>query len=111
MRNIPVNLGGYKLMVTEGPTQKTRERDGVTEIVTDPRTEAVLYTVSLFAKAKGQKGEEIKVTLETDPGDEVEDGSLVELIEPRVSPYEFVNGQGEKISGIAFRAVGVKPVA
>lgn len=109
MRDIPVNLGGYKLMVTEEPTQKTRERDGVTEFVTD-REGASLFVVSLFAKTKGQRGEEIRVTLESDPG-EVEDGAVVELINARLNHYEFVNSQGEKVSGISFKAAGLKPVA
>ncbi|SFE11486.1 hypothetical protein SAMN04487819_1082 [Actinopolyspora alba] len=108
MRNIPVNLGGYKLLVTEEPMQKTRERDGMTEVVTDAKTDLPLFIISLFAKAKGQKGEEIKVTLDADPG-EVEEGSLVELVDARVSPFDFVNGKGEKVSGITFRAAGVTP--
>lgn len=108
MRDIPVNLGGYKLMVTEEPTQKTRERNGVTEFVTD-REGVSMFIVSLFAKTKGQKGEEIKVTLEADPG-QVEDGSVVELIHPRLNYYEFNNDEGQKVSGISFKAAGLKPV-
>lgn len=109
MRDIPVNLGGYKLMVTEEPTQKTRERNGLTEFVTD-RDGVNMYLISLFAKTKGQKGEEIKVTLETDPG-EIEDGSVIELVNARLNYYDFRNDEGEKISGISFKASGVTPVA
>ena len=35
MQQIPVNLAGYKLMVTEEPAMKTRTVDGRDEIVTD----------------------------------------------------------------------------
>src|SRR5690348_11333192 len=110
MRNIPVNLGGYRLMVTEAPVMKTREEDGRVETVTD-RDGATLFTVSLFAKQKGEKGEEIKVTLATDPGETFEEGDLVELVNATLSPYSFKNAKGETVSGIAFRAMGLKPVA
>jgi hypothetical protein len=65
----------------------------------------------LFAKADGAKGEEIRVTLETDPGEGFEEGQLVELIGARVSPYSFKNGRGETVSGMAFAAAGLKPAA
>ncbi|WP_435120870.1 hypothetical protein [Amycolatopsis thermoflava] len=110
MRNIPVNLGGYRLRIAEAPTMKTRkDKDGREEIVTvDGVTR---YVVSLFAKADGAKGEEIRVTLETDPGEGFEEGQLVELIDARVSPYSFRNDRGETVSGMAFAAMGLKPVA
>ncbi|ACU35237.1 hypothetical protein [Actinosynnema mirum] len=108
MRNIPVLLTGYRLMVTEEPTLKTREVDGTAEIVTD-RDGVNQYVVSLFAKTKGEKGEEIRVTLAADPGDSFEEGDMVELIDAMVSPYSFKNNRGETVSGLAWRAAGLKP--
>lgn len=117
MRNIPVDLGGFRLMVSESPEVKTRETvDGRTEVVTEYGTDVQLFTVSLFAKerrvdGRKSKGEEIKVTLESDPGDDVAEGVYVELVEARVSPYSFKNDKGETVSGVAFRAKGLKPRA
>jgi hypothetical protein len=111
MRNIPINLGGYRLMVTELPTMKTRKNDaGQDEIVTDENGTAK-FVVSLFAKAKGEKGEEIKVTLAADPNTEFEEGDLVELVGATLSPYAFRNGRGETVAGVAFSAAGLKPTA
>lgn len=111
MRNIPVDLGGYRLMVTELPTMKTRKNDaGQEEVVTDSEG-AAKFVVSLFAKTKGQKGEEIKVTLSTDPGQVIEEGDVVQLVNATISPYSFRNDRGETVAGIAFAAVGLKPVA
>jgi hypothetical protein len=114
MRNIPVNLSGYKLIVTEAPVMKTRKTDdGRTEEIVTDREGVALFVVSLMSKTQGEKGEEIKVTLATDPtaqGDDFEFGSLVELIGATVSPYSFKNDRGETVSGIAFKAQGLKPV-
>ncbi|MEJ2854878.1 MULTISPECIES: hypothetical protein [unclassified Saccharothrix] len=109
MRNIPVLLTGWRLMVTEEPALKTREVDGTAEVLTD-RDGASLFVVSVFAKTKGEKGEEIRVTLTTDPGPGFEEGSLVELVGATVSPYSFKNAKGETVSGLAWRAVGLKPI-
>lgn len=110
MRNIPINLTGYRLMISESPTMKTREgKDGQAEIVTD-REGVTKFVVSLFAKTKGQKGEEIKVTLATDPGEGFDEGDLVELVSPAVSPYSFKNDAGDTVAGIAFNAAGLKPL-
>jgi phage tail sheath gpL-like len=109
MRDIPVVLTGWRLMVTEEPALKTREVDGASEIVTD-RDGVSQFVVSVFAKSKGQKGEEIRVTLSTDPGEGFEDGTLVELVGATVSPYSFKNAKGETVSGLAWRAVGLKPL-
>lgn len=109
MRNIPVVLTGFRLMVTEEPSLKTREVDGTAEVVTD-RDGASQYVVSVFAKSKGEKGEEIRVTLSTDPGEGFEDGTLVELVGATVSPYSFKNNRGETVSGLAWRALGLKPL-
>lgn len=116
MRNIPVNLNGFKLMVTEEPTMKTREtEDGKTEIVTD-YLGTTQFQVSLFAKARpaeGQrapKGEEIKVTLTADPGEGFAEGAYVQLVDATVSHWE-ISQNGRTSSGLAFRAAGLTPAA
>jgi hypothetical protein len=111
MRDIPVMLDGYKLTVVEPPAPKVREdgtvvtnRDGVTQFV-----------VSLFAKLRAQpgqrvpKGEEIKVTLETDPGDGFGEDARVALVGARVSAYQIDTPDGRSLSGISFKAVGLAP--
>jgi hypothetical protein len=110
MKNMGIILSDRRLMLTELPTLKMREVDGHTEIVTD-RDGAQQFVAVLFMKAKGEKGEEIKVTLATDPGDEFEEGDIVELVDPRASFYSFRNGKGETVSGIAYRATGLVKVA
>jgi len=117
LSNIPVELSGHKVLVTEAPTVKTREDgNGTPVVVTDRRTGATQYVVSLFVKPRPNgdgfagKGAEIKCTLETDPGELVSEGDLVELINPRVSHWENeLNGRA--MSGLAWRATGLKPVA
>ncbi|WP_199432569.1 hypothetical protein [Qaidamihabitans albus] len=116
MRNIPINLGGYRLQVTEAPEMKVRKGDnGKDEVVTDANG-VTKFVVGLFAKKRQEsgerreKGEEIRVTLDSDPGHEVNDGELVELIDPRVTPYSMKNERGETVSGVAFAARGLKPV-
>lgn len=113
MRNIPVLLEGYKLQVTEAPSTKMFEQDGQQVVATDRATKATLFVVSLFVKplpdpqtGRAGKGEEIKVTLETDPGDQVQEGDRVELIQPRISFWE-VDGR----SGLSWRAAGITPVS
>jgi hypothetical protein len=111
MRDIPVMLDGYKLTVVEPPAPKVREdgtvvtnRDGVTQFV-----------VSLFAKLRTQpgvrapKGEEIKVTLETDPGEGYEEDARVALVGARVSAYQIDTPDGRSLSGISFKAMGIAP--
>jgi len=116
MRDIPADLGGYTLMVTECPERKTREVDGRSEAVVDRATNAAVFTVSLFAKLRAgdgvrrAKGEEIKVTLETDPGEGFDEGAYVQLVNLRVSPYSFLNDRGQTLSGLSFKAVGLTPV-
>jgi hypothetical protein len=95
---------------------KTREgKNGVAEVVTDYNG-ATQYVVVLFVKprpneqGRAGKGDEIKCTLETDPGDEVSEGDLVELINPRVSHWENEIDR-RQMSGLAWRATGIKPVA
>ncbi|MEB3370214.1 hypothetical protein [Saccharopolyspora mangrovi] len=110
LRNIPVNMQGYKLMITEAPQEKTRENEnGQTEYVTD-REGIQQFVVSLFAKRKVQpgefagKGEEIKVTLTADPGEGFEEGVYVQLVDATVSHWEN-NGR----SGLSFKAGGLTP--
>jgi hypothetical protein len=116
LRNIPVELSGHKVLVTEAPTLKMREgKNGEPEVVTD-YSGATQYVVVLFVKprpneqGRAGKGAEIKCTLETDPGAEVSEGDLVELINPRVSHWEN-EIDGRQMSGLAWRATGVKPIA
>ena len=111
-QEIPVELSGYRLTVVEAPVMKVRE-DGST--VTD-RTGAPHYVVSVFAKRivqageRAPKGEEIRVTLETDPGDGYQEGLRVELISPRVKAWEIKDEKtGRFSSGLAFKALGLKP--
>lgn len=110
MKNMKIDPSDRRLMLTELPTVKVREVDGHTEIVTD-KDGAQQFVAVLFMKAKGEKGEEIKVTLATDPGAAFEEGDIVELVDPRASFYSFKNGRGETVSGIAYRATGLIKVA
>ena len=72
--------------------------------------------MSLFAKQRvgpgerAPKGEEIKVTLATDPGEGFEEDTRVELIDARLNAYQIDTEDGRSISGIAFKAMGLKPV-
>lgn len=118
MRNLPVVLDGYSLMVSEAPEAKTYEdENGKVTMATDVDGNQ-MFVVSLFAKRKASgdgarrgKGEEIRVTLEVDPGVEFSDGDYVELVNPRISPYQMTNGKGAITnSGISFRANTVKAV-
>lgn len=115
MRDLPVVLDGYKLTVVEPPAPKMRE-DGRGGVVAVTNREGVTqFVVSLFAKLRtepGQrapKGEEIKVTLETDPGQDFPEDMRVALINPRISPFQIDSADGRSISGIAFKAFGLSP--
>ncbi|ASR35559.1 hypothetical protein BAY61_11755 [Prauserella marina] len=117
MRNIPVNLGGFKLMVTEAPVMKMRE-DGNGELVPVLAygTNEQQFVVSVFAKRRPRedggrvgKGEEIKVTLSADPGDGFDEGTYVELIDATTSPWAMKDDQGNVTSGLSFKAAGLKP--
>lgn len=119
MRNLPVVLDGYSLMVSEAPEAKTYEDEsGKVTMATDVDGNQ-MFVVSLFAKRKASgdgarrgKGEEIRVTLEVDPGQEFSDGDYVELVNPRISPYQMTNGKGAITnSGISFRANTIKAVS
>lgn len=107
MRNIPVNLGGFKLRVVEEPTIKM-DQEGVVKTVYG--TDDPLYVVAVFAKPVATesgyrgKGSELKVTLATNPG-EVAEGDLVELSGATVSHWEK-DGK----SGLSWKAASLKPV-
>jgi hypothetical protein len=108
MRNIPVDLSGFRLMVSEEPAMKMRRSEnGDSAPVADRVTGEVLFQVALFMKQSGQRGEEIRVTLPGDPGEGFSEGVLVDLVSPSVSPYQFENGRGETVSGVSWRAEGV----
>jgi hypothetical protein len=113
LRNLPVVLEGYKLRVVEDPAVKTyKNKDtGKQEISTDPKTGATLYQVAIYMKPlptedgrPAPKGVELKVTLETEPPQEVVDGVMVELHQPRVSQFPMDNGG----TGLSMKALGVK---
>ncbi|GAB3236460.1 hypothetical protein GCM10027447_34830 [Glycomyces halotolerans] len=119
MQNLPVDLGGYKLMVTEAPEMKTRVDKETGQVVpaTGYDSDEPQFVVVLFAKAKEanangrrSKGEEIKVTLPRDPGDGFEEGALVELSGATVSPYEIKEGGAITMSGLSFKARSIVPV-
>ncbi|MCI2416310.1 hypothetical protein MOQ72_02650 [Saccharopolyspora sp. K220] len=116
LKNIPANMQGYKLLITEAPQPKVRENEnGVQEVVTD-RQGAQQFVVSLFAKRKtepgqyAEKGEEIKVTLTADPGDGFEEGTYVQLIDATMSHWQNERN-GRYSSGISFRAHGLTPAS
>ena len=73
MRDIPVVLSGYKLTVVEPPAPKTRTDDNGAQVPVTDRHGVTQFVVSVFAKLRvgpgerAPKGEEIKVTLLTDP--------------------------------------------
>ncbi len=113
MRDIPVMLSGYKLTVVEAPTRKMREEGPDKWVPVTDRNGAVLFVVSLFAKLqvgrgeRAPKGEEIKVTLATDPGEGFEEDTRVELIDAKLNAYQIDTEHGP-ISGVSFKAMGLK---
>ena len=111
IKDLPVLLTGHRLSVVELPCPKTKDdgtpvvnRDGVTQFV-----------VALFMKLLPQpgqrtpKGEEVRVTLETDPGEGFEEGMRVELVNPRVSTYQIKTDDGRELFGVSFKATGLIP--
>jgi hypothetical protein len=119
MDNIPGNLGGYKLIVSEEPTMKMREDKQTGEMVPVVDRDGVTqFVVSLFAKpipVAGQlprKGEEIRVTLTSDPGEGFEEGTRVELINLVVNLYAMPDREDPRkiaSAGLWFKADGMKP--
>jgi hypothetical protein len=116
MRDIPVLLSGYKLTVVEPPAPKTRDDGNGGQVVVVDRQGVTQFVVALFAKLRvgagerAPKGEEIKVTLVTDPGEGFIEDTRVELIDPRINAYQIDTEDGRSISGISFKALGLKPV-
>jgi hypothetical protein len=116
MRDIPVILSGYKLTVVEPPAPKTRDDGNGGQVAVVDRQGVTQLVVSLFAKlrvAPGErapKGEEIKVTLATDPGEGFGEDSRVELIDAKLNAYQIDTEDGRSISGISFKAMGLKPL-
>jgi hypothetical protein len=120
VQDLPVILDQYKLTIVEPPAPKMREENGNLVPVLD-RQGARQFVVSLFAKLQvppGQrapKGEEIKVTLETDPGDGFHEGMRVALVNPRINHFQMENkddnGRVRVTSGISFKAGALVPAA
>ncbi|MFT7837583.1 hypothetical protein Q5530_15695 [Saccharothrix sp. BKS2] len=113
LSNIPVLLDGYTLQVTEVPTLKMKIDDKTQqEIPATDRDGAQLFVVRLFAKppagpsGRRGKGDEIAVTLATDPGDQFEEGDRVDLVDPTVSMWSNDFG-----AGLSFRAAALVPRA
>lgn len=115
MRDIPVVLSGYKLTVVEPPAPKTRTDDNGAQVPVTDRNGVTQFVVSVFAKLRvgpgerAPKGEEIKVTLLTDPGEGFGEDVRVELIDPRINAYQIESDNGRVNSGISFKATGLKP--
>lgn len=101
------------MTVVEEPEVKLK-RDGSGPVL--DRNGALQYVVSLFAKRlpvqgeRAPKGEEIRVTLETDPGEGYSQGLRVDLVHARVNAWEIKDEEtGRVSSGLAFKALGLKP--
>ena len=116
MRDLPVLLSGYKCTIVDPPRPKTRDDGAGGEVVVTDRNGVTQFVVSLFAKLRvgpgerAPKGEEIKVTLATDPGEGFEEDTRVELIDARLNAYQIETEDGRSLSGISFKAMGLKPV-
>ena len=119
MQDIPVNLGGYKLIVSEEPAMKMREDRETGEMVpVVDRQKVTQFVVSLFAKpipvpgAMPRKGEEIRVTLSSDPGEGFVEGMRVELINAVANLYSMPDREDPRkiaSAGLWFKADGMKP--
>ena len=116
MRDIPVLLDGYRLTVVEPPEPKMRDDGSGRLVPVTDRQGVTQFVVALFAKQRARpgerapKGEEIRVTLATDPGEGFEEDTRVELIDARLNAYQIDTEDGRSISGIAFKAMGLKAV-
>ncbi len=115
MRDLPVVLSGYKCTVVDPPAPKTRDDGSGNQVTVTDRNGVVQFVVSLFVKQRvgpgerAPKGEEIKVTLATDPGPGFEEDTRVELIDARVNAYQVEGSGGRVSSGLWFKAMGLKP--
>ncbi|WP_337826558.1 hypothetical protein [Pseudonocardia sp. UM4_GMWB1] len=114
MRDLPVVLDGFKLTVVEPPAPKTRQDANGADVPVTDRDGVAQFVVSLFAKLQVQagqrapKGEEIKVTLTADPGEGFGEDTRVQLIDAKINPYSIESPDGRTVSGIAFKAMGIK---
>ncbi|THV30048.1 hypothetical protein [Glycomyces paridis] len=118
LQKLPINLGGYSLMVTEAPELKSFVKDGQTQIATMYGTGEPIYVVVVFAKPLGKnehgkrlKGEEIKVEFTREPEQEFEEGTYIQLDRPTVSTSDFTNGDGGRFVSQKFHAEGLVPAA
>ena len=115
IKDLPVELGGYRCTVVDPPCPKTRDDGKGNQVTVTDRNGVVQFVVSLFVKQRvavgerAPKGEEIKVTLATDPGPGFDEDTRVELVDPRINSYQIDSPDGRSISGLAFKAVGLKP--
>jgi hypothetical protein len=115
MRDLPVVLSGYRCTVVDPPAPKMKDDGNGRQVPVVDRNGVTQFVVALFFKQlagpgeRAPKGEEIRATLETDPGEGFEEGTRVELVNPRVSAYEIKTDDGRTLSGIAFKATGLKP--
>jgi hypothetical protein len=114
MRDISVNLSDHRMTIVEEPAMKMK-RDGSGPVV--DRDGAVQFVVSVFAKRISMagefapKGEELRITLTTDPGEGFHEGLRVDLVDPRVNAWEIRDEEtGRMSSGLAFKALGLKPL-
>ena len=114
MKNIPINLSGYKLKIVEPPTMKMKQGTNEPSTAYDG---TIQFVVALFVRplplpdGRQGKGEELKVTLTADPGDGFAEDTVVELIDPTVSAFSMKTEDGRDLSGISFKAAGLKPVS
>jgi len=114
MRDLPVVLSGYRCTVVDPPAPKTKDDGNGRQVPVVDRNGVTQYVVALFFKQlagpgeRAPKGEEIRATLETDPGAGFDEGARVELINPRITAYQIETDDGRPISGIAFKATGLK---
>ncbi len=118
MKNIPINLSGHVAKIVDEPTIKMREADDGTMEAATGFDGTAQFVVSVFLKPLPReagkpagKGEEIKFTLPADPGEGFTEDTRVEFIDPTVSAFSFKSKDGREVSGISFKAAGLKPAA
>jgi hypothetical protein len=117
IKNLQVLLSNYRCTIVDPPCPKTKDDGNGGEVVVVDRNGVTQFVVALFLKAiagpgeRAPKGEEIKVTLATDPGPGFEEDTRVELIGPRINSYQIDTDDGRSISGLAFKALGLKPAS
>ena len=85
-KNLPVVLGGYRCTIVDPPCPKTRDDGNGGEVVVVDRNGVTQFVVSLFLKAIPGPGERAPI-----------------------NSYQIDTEDGRSISGIAFKAFGLKP--